>query len=221
MNVSKLAPGLAVTLTTAGLALAFIVTQHIRLGPDPSTAVPPGVSASVPPQSQPTGSSGMRAISWSLPVRVVIPAVNVNATIMEVGQNKDGTVQTPPLGNHNLAGWYKYSVTPGQTGSSVVVGHVDSYTGPSVFFNLKELHSGDRVEIRLANGITAVFAVDGLQVAAKTSFPVQAVFGNTKFPSLRLVTCGGPFDYGTGHYVDNIVVYAHLVGTLPGTPRQA
>jgi hypothetical protein len=80
-----------------------------------------------------------------------------------------------------------------------------------VFFRLKELRNGDVVKIGLANGQLAVFAVDGEQVASKTAFPTQAVYGNTSYPALRLVTCGGPFDYSTGHYLDNIVVYAHLL----------
>jgi LPXTG-site transpeptidase (sortase) family protein len=198
---------LAVILIAAGLA--FVLTQRIRFTPDTSTTVPPGVSASVPAQP---ASPSARALPWSIPERVMIPAIGVNAPVTEVGLNKDGTAQTPPLGNHNLAGWYRFSVTPGQTGSSVIVGHVDSYTGPSVFLDLKNLLKGDVVKVKLADRQTVTFAVDGVQVASKTSFPTQAVFGNTKFPSLRLVTCGGPFDYSTGHYLDNIVVYAHLLG---------
>ena len=205
----KLVVVLAVILIAAGLALAFVLTQRIRFTPDTSMTVPPGVSASVPTQP---ASRSARALPWSIPERVVIPAIGVNAPVTEVGLNKDGTVQTPPLGNQNLAGWYRFSVTPGQAGSSVIVGHVDSYTGPSVFLDLKNLHKGDVVKVKLADGRTVAFAVDGVQVASKTSFPTRAVFGNTKFPSLRLVTCGGPFDYGTGHYLDNIVVYAHLLG---------
>ena len=119
----------------------------------------------------------------------------------------------PPFDAHNLAGWYKYSVTPGQTGSSLIVGHVDSATGPSIFFRLKELHKGDTVQVRRADGQLIIFAVDGVQVATKTAFPTQAVYRNTGYPSLRLVTCGGPFDYANGHYLDNIIVYAHLQRT--------
>jgi hypothetical protein len=204
--------GLAVALITAGLALAGVATQAIRLipAPDGSTTVPRGVSASVPP---PASSKGIKALAWSAPVRVVIAAIGVNAPVTEVGLNQDRTVQTPPLNDHNLAGWYKYSVTPGQAGSSLIVGHVDSHTGPSIFFRLKELHKGDTVQVTRADGHLVIFTVDGVQVAGKTAFPTQAVYGNTSYPSLRLVTCGGPFDYSDGHYLDNIVVYAHLLRT--------
>jgi Sortase domain len=203
---------LAVALVTAGLALAGVATQAIRLipAPDGSTTVPRGVSASVPPPASP---KGIKAMAWSAPVRIVIAAIGVSAPVTEVGLNQDRTVQTPPLNDHNLAGWYKYSVTPGQAGSSLIVGHVDSHTGPSIFFRLKELHKGDTVQVKRADGHLVTFTVDGVQVASKTAFPTQAVYGNTSYPSLRLVTCGGPFDYSDGHYLDNIVVYAHLLRT--------
>ena len=218
-GASKLVSGLAVVLISAGLAVAGVAAHAIRLGPAPdaSTTVPSGVSPRCRPgpgcgaaQASP---AGIRTLAWSVPVRVIIPAISVNAPVTEVGLNQDRTVQTPPLNDHNLAGWYKYSVTPGQTGSSVIVGHVDSYTGPSVFFRLKDLHKGDTVQVKRADGHLVVFTVDGVQVASKTAFPTQAVYRNTGYPSLRLVTCGGPFNYSNGHYLDNIVVYAHLLRT--------
>jgi sortase (surface protein transpeptidase) len=222
MNFGKLAPGLAMVLFTAGLAAAFIATQEIRFAPDPSTTIPRGVSAAVPRQAVLGSRAGPRALRWSEPVRVVIPAIGVDAPVTHVGQNPDGTVQTPPLSARNLAGWYDRSVTPGQAGSSVLVGHVDSQAGPSVFFGLKHLRPRDLVKIRRADGTTAVFAVDGVQAASKAAFPTRAVYAATSFPSLRLVTCGGPFDYATGHYADNIIVYAHLAAralTPPGAAR--
>ena len=209
---SKLLSALAAVFIAAGLALAGVATQAIRVGhaPDSSVTVPRGVSASVPAQAS---TEGITALAWSVPVRVIIPAISVNAPLTQVGLTKDRAVQTPPLNDHNLAGWYKYSVTPGQAGSSLIVGHVDSYTGPSVFFRLKELRKGDTVQVRRADGHLVTFTVDGVQVASKTAFPTQAVYQNTGYPSLRLVTCGGPFDYSSGHYLDNIIVYAHLLRT--------
>ena len=88
---------------------------------------------------------------------------------------------------------------------------MDSATGISVFYYLKNLHAGDKVDVTLADGKVAAFAVDGLQKVAKDAFPTASVYGKAGYPSLRLITCGGPFDQATGHYVDNIIVYAHLV----------
>jgi sortase family protein len=146
----------------------------------------------------------------SVPVRIEIAKLAVDAPLMRLGLNKDGTVQVPPLSDHDLAGWYTGSVTPGQDGSSVILGHVDSYSGGSVFFSIKTLKPGDRLAVARADGSTAAFVVDGVQKVAKVAFPSSAVYGNTGYPSLRLITCGGPFDEATGEYQDNIVVYAHL-----------
>jgi sortase (surface protein transpeptidase) len=152
-------------------------------------------------------------MSASVPVRIEIAKLAVDAPLMRLGLNEDGTVQVPPLSDHDLAGWYTGSVTPGQDGSSVILGHVDSYSGGSVFFSIKNLKPGDRMTVARADGSTAAFVVDGVQKAEKVAFPSSAVYGNTAYPSLRLVTCGGPFDEATGEYQDNIVVYAHLAAS--------
>jgi sortase (surface protein transpeptidase) len=170
--------------------------------------IPAWVGTSVPTHAP--GAQGAPPLAASFPVRLEIPAISVNAPVTRLGLNPDGTVQVPPLSDHNLAGWYDRSVAPGQDGASVILGHVDSYTGVSVFFSLKDLRPGDRITVIRADGSAAVFSVDGVQRAAKTGFPTTAVYGSVPYPALRLVTCGGPFDSATGQYLDNIVVYAHL-----------
>jgi sortase (surface protein transpeptidase) len=154
-----------------------------------------------------------RALARSIPVSVRIPAIGVSAPVQEVGQDADGSVQVPPLANHNLTGWYEYGPTPGQSGNSVILGHVDSATGISVFYYLRYLHAGNKIYVTLADGQVATFAVDGLQKVAKDAFPTASVYGKSSYPSLRLITCGGTFDEATGHYLDNIIVYAHLIST--------
>ena len=151
------------------------------------------------------------ALGRSAPVAVRIPAIGVDAPVMLVGKNADGTVQVPPLDIHNLTGWYEYGPAPGQNGPAVILGHVDSTTGISVFFYLKDLRTGDRLYVTLADGKVAAFAVDGVQKVPKDAFPTAAVYGSIDYPSLRLITCGGAFDQATGHYVDNVVVYAHMI----------
>jgi sortase (surface protein transpeptidase) len=102
-------------------------------------------------------------------------------------------------------------VTPGQKGPAVIAGHIDSTAGAAVFYKLRYLTSGNRIDVTLADKQVAVFAVDGLQQTAKTSFPTNSVYGPTPDASLRLITCGGVFDSATGHYLNNVIVYAHLV----------
>ena len=199
-----------VLLAVGGFVVLRAVTGGVALPPASAQDIPATVGTAVP---FPVGPSAVAApLAPSTPVVIEIPAIGVRAPIMALGRNSDGTVQVPPLGNHNLAGWYDGSVTPGQDGSSVILGHVDNYTGPSVFFDIKNLRQGDAIDVIRADGTVAAFAVDGVQKVAKTLFPTSAVYGNVPYPSLRLVTCGGPFDAARGQYLDNIVVYAHLTG---------
>jgi LPXTG-site transpeptidase (sortase) family protein len=152
-----------------------------------------------------------QAMARSVPVSIRIPDIGVSAPAMKVGKNADNTVQVPPLNDHNLVGWYEYGPTPGQKGDAVILGHVDSLTGLSVFYYLKDLHAGDKVYVTLADGKVATFEVDGLEKVSKDAFPTASVYGKSNYPSLRLITCGGTFDAATGHYLYNIIVYAHLV----------
>jgi LPXTG-site transpeptidase (sortase) family protein len=146
----------------------------------------------------------------SVPVSIRVPDIGVSAPVMKVGKNADGSVQVPPLDNHNLTGWYRYGPTPGQNGDSVILGHVDSNSGISVFYYLKDLHAGNKVYVTLADHKMATFVVDGVQKVAKDAFPTASVYGKANYPSLRLITCGGTFDAASGHYLYNIIVYAHL-----------
>ena len=105
--------------------------------------------------------------------------------------------------------------TPGQIGASVIEGHVDSYQGPAVFFRLGALHPGDTIDVTLADGMTAIFRVTGVRQYLKSDFPTRAIYGATDYAALRLITCGGAFDYNTGHYLSSVVVFASLVSSRP------
>ena len=198
----------AAVLCAGGISVAaFGLTSRTPEGG--GAVIPSWVGTTVPKLSR---VPGVRALAWSVPVSIRIPVINVSAPVEKVGKNADGTVQVPPLDNHNLTGWYHYGPTPGQLGSSVILGHVDSYTGISVFYYLKDLRPGNKIYVTLADGAVATFAVDGVQKVAKTDFPTASVYeAHLDYPSLRLITCGGYFEQATGHYLDNIIVYAHLV----------
>jgi LPXTG-site transpeptidase (sortase) family protein len=175
-----------------------------------ATYIPPSITTVAPRLAS---DPGAKPLARSAPVTIRIPGIGVDAPVMKVGRDADGTVQVPPLAEHNLTGWYQYGPSPGQRGPAVILGHVDSTTGISVFYYLKNMHAGDKVYVTLADGKVAAFAVDGLQKVAKDAFPTASVYGTAGYPSLRLITCGGPFDEATGHYVDNVIVYAHLIGS--------
>ncbi len=144
-----------------------------------------------------TGRSAGRGPSLrrSLPVSVAIPAIGVQSGLLHLGVKPDGTLQVPSLYTQaGLAAWYKYSVTPGQIGASVIEGHVDTYHGSAVFYRLGALVPGDRIDVRLADGITAVFRVTGVRRYLKSSFPAKVIYGAAGYAALHLITCGGAFD---------------------------
>jgi hypothetical protein len=150
----------------------------------------------------------------SVPVSVNIPAIGVYSSLLHLGLTTDGAVQVPSLvTDAGMAAWYKYSVTPGQIGASVIEGHVDTYQGPAVFFRLGALRPGNTVDVTLADGVTAVFRVTGVREYAKSRFPARLIYGATDFAALRLITCGGAFDYNTGHYLSSTVVFASLISS--------
>jgi sortase (surface protein transpeptidase) len=149
-------------------------------------------------------------------VSIEIPAIGANSKLLHLGVNSDGTIQVPSLYSRpSEAAWYKYSATPGQIGASVIEGHVDTYQGPAVFFRLGGLRPGDSVDVTLADGITAVFRVTGVRQYPKSNFPTKIIYGATEHAALRLITCGGAFDYATGHYLSSTVVFASLTSSRP------
>jgi hypothetical protein len=157
------------------------------------------------------------SLARSVPVTVDIPAIGVDSPLLDLGLNRDGTIQVPSLATSaGEAAWYKYSATPGQVGSSVIEGHVDSYQGPAVFFRLGALQPGDDIDVTLANGVTAIFRVTGVREYLKAQFPDRLIYGSTDYAALRLITCGGAFDDATGHYLGSTVVFATLKASRGG-----
>ncbi len=149
-------------------------------------------------------------LTASTPTHITIPAVSIDAAIMPVGQDTDGSIQMPPLFDWTT-GWYDLSPTPGQLGPAIIVGHVDTYKGVSVFWNLRNLNPGDLINVARADGSTATFKVQSLQQFDQNNFPTQEVYGNIDYAGLRLITCGGTFDQSTASYTENTVVFASLV----------
>lgn len=147
------------------------------------------------------------------PVRVRIPEIGVDADVIDLGLNADHTLEVPE--DFEQTGWYTGRSIPGEPGPSVIAGHVDSTTGPAVFFRLRELEEGDFVLVDRTDDLTALYRVNsGVQVE-KTSFPTEQVYGPTPEPTLRLITCDGTFDRGAGSYEGNLIVFADYLGTYP------
>jgi sortase (surface protein transpeptidase) len=145
-----------------------------------------------------------------LPVRIEIPKIHVDSALQRLGKEPDDTVAVPT--GWDVAGWYALGPRPGDPGSAVILGHVDSTTGPAVFYRLRELRPGDEIVITRVDGSRVRFVVERIATYPKQRFPTDEVYYPTLKPTLRLVTCGGSFDFSTGHYRANVIVFATIKG---------
>jgi sortase (surface protein transpeptidase) len=152
------------------------------------------------------------ALPPSPPDRIRIPSIHVDAPLMGLGLTPTGSLDVPPAGEKNLAGWYEAGTTPGATGTAVVAGHVDNAAGPAVFYDLGALKKGSTIEVHRRDGSTAVFTVYGVEVFEDDNFPDDKVYGAAHRPELRVITCGGGYSRRTG-YEGNVVVFARLTGS--------
>jgi sortase (surface protein transpeptidase) len=150
--------------------------------------------------------------SGSPPVRLAIPAIGVATPLGRLGLEPDGGMQVPA--DFGRAGWFTEGPAPGQVGPSVIAGHVDSRTGPAVFYRLRELRPGQAILVERADGSRLRFVVEQARSYSKEGFPTVAVFGPVPEAALRLITCTGDFDRARGSYRDNLVVFARLAGDM-------
>ena len=156
---------------------------------------PPGPPPAVPSRGSP-------------PVRLRIPALGVDSSLASLGLNSDGSIEVPA--DFNQAGWDDKGPAPGEVGPAVVLGHLDSYTGPAVFARLASLKPGAEILIIRQDGMQLRFVVERVASFSTDAFPTDQVYGVTSGPALRLITCGGNFNVGRGRYSANVVAFATL-----------
>ncbi len=192
-----------------------------------ATAVAPATRTSVAPASSPAPvdpssaaaeqRGGARSVpapagaavpvaNGRQPVRISIPAIGVDSKLTDLGIAANGTIEVP--GVPARAGWLDSSPAPGQRGPAVIAGHVDSTSGPAVFYRLSSLKAGDRINVTRRDGRVVRFTVDGVGAYPKRKFPTRATYGPVPGPALRLITCGGSYVKSEGGYLDNVVVFA-------------
>lgn len=148
-------------------------------------------------------------LARSMPVKLTVPDVGIDTSLIQLGQNEDGSLEVPE--SYDVAGWYTGSPTPGEVGPSIIVGHVDNYQGAAVFYRLKELRPGQMITINREDGSVANFSVTQVAQFDQNNFPTDAVYGNIDHAGLRLITCGGPFDQVNQRYTQNTVIYAAYI----------
>ncbi|SEG79471.1 Sortase family protein [Actinacidiphila yanglinensis] len=204
--------------TAATLIGAFLVFHSLDASSD-ETAVgaptpPPAATAAAAPSADPVVTMHpIPGLPRSEPTKISIPTIGVNAPFTPLSMDSSGVLQPPPDTNRNLAGWYKDGVTPGQLGNAIVAGHVDTTTGPAVFYLLSYLKKGDPIDITRSDGTIASFKVDEVNTFSKGNFPDQRVYGDTPDAELRIITCGGTFDRKKRDYESNVVAFAHLASS--------
>jgi hypothetical protein len=219
--VRRLIDAVVAAAMAAGVYVAFVGSSTLRWSPPP---LPPSSVALSGNQlaagarglaraGNAHGSSLLRPMARSVPASLYIPRIHVRAKIISLGLTSSGAAAVPPLSSPFLTSWYDRGPTPGQPGTAVILGHVDSAkVGPAVFYNLGDLRPGDLVYVTLEDRQTAVFRVYSAAVYLKADFPTRTVYSYTSWPTLRLITCGGNFDQQTGHYLGNTVVFAEYIG---------
>jgi len=162
------------------------------------------------PSSAPSNlrTSRVHALAASPPTAIDVPAIGVHGSLIHLDLNSDKTVQVPT--DYRQAGWYDRSPMPGEVGPAIILGHIDSYQGPGVFFRLADLRPGNTIVVHRAAGAPATFTVEAIRRYPKDHFPSAKVYGPVGYAGLRLISCGGAFDSAARSYADNIVVYARL-----------
>lgn len=195
------------------VALGALKIAHSQ---QPAQSPPsPAAAAYLPPVPAP-GSVFAAPLGGSQPVRIDIPDADIHAVLVKVGLQADGSVGVPPLNQAQKAAWYDGSPSPGQAGPSVIDGHVDSRETKGfrgAFYNLGLVQPGEQIQVTRSDHVVATFTVDSVQQAPKSAFPTSRVYGSVPYAALRLITCGGDFDYARGTYKDNTIVYAHMTDT--------
>lgn len=203
--------GAIVLLLIASAGALALVPAQVPAAAEPALLAAPEVPVTL---ARPVVAAGSDPEAPP-PSRVRIDRIGVDSDLIGLRVLADNTLEVPA--DYDVAGWHRAGTAPGNTGPAVLVGHVDSFEGPAVFFRLRELQPGEPVVVTRADGSEVTFDVVGVERYAKADFPTEAVYGATAGPELRLLTCGGAFDEKTRSYTDNVVVYARQAG-VPASP---
>ncbi|MFD5254572.1 class F sortase [Streptomyces bobili] len=206
-------PRRGLTMLCAGALLLLAVRLLGDDTPQAGAPSPPPDARSAPRAAAPASPSARpvaQHLPRSSPVRLLIPKISVDAPFTDLAVGAGGQLQAPPPHNTNLVGWYAKGASPGETGTAVIAGHVDTATSAAVFAELSRLKKGDVFRVRRADGRAPVFVVDSVETFDKDRFPSRRVYADTADAQVRLITCAGDYDRTVKDYTENLVVFAHL-----------
>ena len=197
----------------AGPPVEQVLDAPATSAPPSTTSAPPSTAAPVTPAPPPVpvrDASPTPPAVTPAPVRLSVPAVGVDAAVDAVGVEPDGSMTVPR--DVDRVGWYRFGPAPGQPGSAVLAGHVDSATeGLGAMAPVRSAEVGDEVTVTDESGATTRWRVVARQEFVKQELPRDELFARDGPPRLVLITCGGPFLADVGSYRDNVVVVAELV----------
>ncbi|WP_328504265.1 class F sortase [Streptomyces sp. NBC_00457] len=205
------------TIFWSGVALVVVAVSVFGGEDEPSGtghahhAAPAATSSASPASSSSATPRAGKHMPRSTPIRLRIPKISVDAPFTPLAIGRSGQLEAPPADEVNLVGWYAKGVSPGEAGTSIIAGHVDTATSPAVFAELGELEKGDRFRVKRADRRIATFVVDSVETFEKDSFPDERVYADTPQAQVRLITCAGDYDRSAKDYTENLVVFAHLV----------
>ena len=201
-NMSKIAQyGLILVAGVTVLGLIWLLFTPKTFIIEPTSLIPP---------EEPTTTEIAPVLPAAEPIAIDIPAVGIVADFEQpLGVNEDRTIEVPD--GFDTVGWYRYGPTPGELGPAVVLGHVDSFEGPAIFFSLGQLSPGDDIFINREDGSRAHFVVTRLERVEQDTFPTAQVYSDIDHAGLRLITCSGTFIHGEQRYTHNLIVFAELV----------
>ncbi|MEU9115463.1 class F sortase [Streptomyces sp. NPDC048483] len=193
----------------------LLVYNSIDTPDDPKSqqSGPAAVATAAPGGSARTALRSVPALSRSVPKRLAIPEIAVDAPFTPLSIGPSGQLNAPPGKDKNLVGWFQGGATPGERGASIVAGHVDTKTGPAVFMQLSMLKKGSKIDITRSDGVVATFQVDSVATFSKAQFPNDQVYADTPDAQLRVITCGGAYNKAAKDYEANVVVFAHLASS--------
>ncbi|MEY2242611.1 class F sortase [Streptomyces sp. SAS_267] len=200
----------------AGLAVLVATNvlhrQDQSSGPaSPAAAAPAHAHAPVSSASPSNDRPAARHLPRAEPTRLHIPKISVDAPFTDLSIDATGKLEAPPANDTNMVGWFAKGVSPGEVGTAIIAGHVDTKTSAAVFAGLGDLKKGDKFSVERSDGRTASFVVDSAETFAKDAFPDDRVYADTPDAEVRLITCAGTYDHAVKDYTDNLVVFAHLV----------
>jgi LPXTG-site transpeptidase (sortase) family protein len=207
-------PGARVNLTAVCAVGLMILAVSLFGGEDSPTDASGPPNARHAPQAAPAEEArpaeppAQRA-SGSRPVRLLIPKIRVSAPFVPLSVGRSGQLEAPPADDVNLVGWHAEGAAPGERGTAIIAGHVDTKTSPAVFAGLAELEKGDVFHVVRADGERVSFVVDDIGTFEKDDFPDERVYADAPRPEVRLITCAGAYDRSVMDYTENLVVFAH------------